>query len=56
MKLSAPTQVSFIIAVVLAVAALLGMLVAIPFVSANAFWVLLAGFVVLALGAMLKDF
>ncbi len=56
MKLTEPKQVTFIISVVLAILALLGMLVSIPFVSANAFWVLLVAFVVLALGVLLKDF
>lgn len=55
MKLSAPTFVTFIIAVVLAVLALLGTLVpSLPFVSTYAFWILLVGFIVLALGVMLK--
>lgn len=55
MKLSAPTYVTFIIAVVLAVIALIGALVkTIPFVSAYAFWILLVGFIVLVLGVMLK--
>ena len=56
MKLSAPTKVSFCIAIVLAVLALIGKFVAIPFVSANAFWFLCAGFVVLCLGCVLKNF
>lgn len=54
MKLSAPTFVTFIIAVVLAVIALIGFLVTIPFVSTYAFWILLVGFIVLVLGVMLK--
>jgi hypothetical protein len=55
MKLSAPTFVTFLIAVALAVIALLGVLVkTIPFVSENAFWILLVGFVVLMLGTMFK--
>lgn len=55
MKLSAPTFLTFIIAVVLAVLALLGVLIpSLPFVSTYAFWILLVGFIVLALGVMLK--
>lgn len=53
MRLNAPKQVTFIIAAVLAVVAVLSVFVVIPFVSAHAFWVLLAGFVVLALGNLL---
>jgi len=54
MNLNAPSQTLFIIAVILAVLALLGMLVPIPFVSAYAFWVLLLGFIVLAAGVLMK--
>lgn len=55
MNLNAPTQIIFIIAVVLAVLALLGALVSIPFVSAYAFWILLIGFIVLAGGVLMKN-
>ena len=54
MNLNAPSQTLFIIAVILAVLALLGVLVAIPFVSAYAFWILLLGFIVLAAGVLMK--
>ena len=54
MTLNAPKQIVFIIAVVLAVLALLGYFVAIPFVSAYAFWILLVGFIVLAGGVMMR--
>jgi hypothetical protein len=58
MNLSAPTQLVFLIAVVIAVvAALAGFgIVAIPWVSANALLTSLIGFIVLALGCLLKDF
>ncbi|HQV27482.1 MAG TPA: hypothetical protein PLG23_04375 [Thermoflexales bacterium] len=52
-KLSAPKQATFLIAVVLAVLGLLSTLVAIPVLSANSFWLVFVGFVVLALGNML---
>jgi len=55
MDLSAPKQVTYWISVVLAVLGLLGQIVTIPFVSAYAFWFLLVGFVLLALGCFLKD-
>lgn len=54
MTLNAPKQIVFIIAVVLAVLALLGALVALPFISAYAFWILLIGFIVLAGGVVMK--
>jgi hypothetical protein len=54
MQLSAPTQVVFIIAVILAVLAVIGVFVSIPFVSAYAFWFAIVGFVVLAAGCLMK--
>lgn len=56
MKLSAPKNVTFLVAVVLAVLGVLGALFTITFLTANAFWFVLAGFVVLALGNLLKGF
>ena len=53
MNLNAPKQVTFIVAVVLAVVALLSVFVAIPFITANAFLLMTAGFVVLAAGNLL---
>jgi hypothetical protein len=55
MDLSAPKQVTFWVAVILAVLGLLGALVKIPLVSTYAFWFLLVGFVVLALGSFMKN-
>lgn len=54
MKLSAPTQPIFLVSVILAALALLSTVIAIPFVSGHAFFFLLVGFVILALGNMLK--
>ncbi len=55
MNLSAPTKPVFLISLVLAVLALLAALgISVPVVSGNALWVALAGYVVLALGNMLK--
>lgn len=50
MKLSAPKQATFWIAVILAIVALLGQL-AIAALAPFAFWILLVAFVLLALGA-----
>jgi len=54
MKLSAPKNVTFLVAVVLAVLGVLGALVSIPLVSANGFLFVVVGFVLLALGTLLK--
>jgi hypothetical protein len=54
MQLSAPTQVVFIISLILVVLALLGYFLAIPFVTAYAFWLAIIGYIVLAAGCLLK--
>lgn len=56
MKLSAPKMYTFWIAVVLALLALLGAFVDIPFVSENGFWILFVGFLVLAAGNFFEGF
>jgi hypothetical protein len=56
MKLTPPKQSTFWIALILAVLGLLSTFVAIPFVSANAFWFVLLGYVVLAAGNYVKGF
>jgi membrane protein YdbS with pleckstrin-like domain len=55
MKLSAPKTVTWWIAVILGVLGILGNFVTLPFVSANAFWFVAIGFVLLALATFLKD-
>lgn len=54
MTLSAPTQMMFIIAVVVAIIAVIGYFVSIPFVSAYAFWILVVAFVVLAGACLMR--
>jgi hypothetical protein len=54
MTLSAPTMPVFIISVVLAVLALVGHFVSIPFVTLYQFWVALAAYVVLFIGCVMK--
>lgn len=54
MKLTPPKAVTFWIAVVLGLLAFLGTLVAIPFVSANAFWVMFVAWALLVLGLLVK--
>jgi uncharacterized membrane protein YccC len=54
MKLSRPKESTFIVAVILAVVALLGMVATIPFATPYAFWILLIAFVLLAFGNLYK--
>ena len=54
MRLNAPTKNFWWISVILAVIGVLGYFVAIPFVTANVFWFVTIGFVVLALSTVLK--
>lgn len=55
MRLSAPTQAIFIVALILAVLALIGQFVpTVPYVSAYKFWLAIAGYAVLAAGCLLK--
>ena len=55
LNLSAPTQLIFIIAVVLAVIALIGYFVpTIAIIGTYAFWIMTAAFVVLAAGVLFR--
>lgn len=54
MKLSAPTNAVWGVATALGVVGIIANFVSIPFVSAYAFWFLLAGFAILALSCLLK--
>lgn len=54
-RLSAPHETTWWIAVILGVLGILGTLTTLPFVSANAFWFVAAGFVLLALATLFKD-
>jgi hypothetical protein len=57
MKLSAPSQVVFIISLVLAVIGVLPLLgVALPAVSFSTAWILVLAYVVLAAGVLLRKF
>jgi hypothetical protein len=55
MKLSAPKQITFWIAVVIAVLGVISKLVVIPVLSGFAGWLLLLAFVVLALGNLIES-
>ena len=54
MKFTPPKQITFWIAVVLAVLGLIASLVTIPVLSGIAFWLVLAGFILLALSLLIK--
>ena len=54
MNLSAPTMPIFLISVVLAILAVVGILTPLPFVSANAFWVAIVAYIVLLVGNVAK--
>jgi hypothetical protein len=55
MKLNAPTQLIFVIALVLAVAALIGFLApSIAIIGVYSFWIMTVAFVVLAAGVMFR--
>ena len=54
MKLSAPKQITFWVAVVIAVLGAIAKLVAIPVLSGFPGWLLLIAFVVLALGNLIE--
>lgn len=56
MKLSAPKNTTFWVATVLAALGLVSKFVTLPFVSANAFWFVVVGFVVLWAGNYFKGF
>lgn len=55
MSLNAPKQVTFIVAVALAVLGLLGLIVQLGFVTGMAPWLIVLGFVVLAMGCLLPN-
>ncbi|MBN2386721.1 MAG: hypothetical protein JXB85_06835 [Anaerolineales bacterium] len=54
MKLTPPTKLVFWITVALAVIGLVAFFVTIPFLSAIAFWLVLAAYVLLVLALLLK--
>lgn len=56
MKLSKPKNITFLIALILGVLAIIGNFVAIPVISAYAFFILAVGFILLVLGVLVKGF
>ncbi len=54
MKLNAPSQVAWLIAVIVGALGILATLVRIPSVTPYAFWLVAAGFIILALATVLR--
>ncbi|MDD5467079.1 MAG: hypothetical protein PHS96_04675 [Anaerolineales bacterium] len=54
MKLSAPKQVTFWIAVIVGVLGILAGLITIPGLSGFAFWLVVIGFIILAFGNLME--
>jgi uncharacterized membrane protein HdeD (DUF308 family) len=54
MKLTPPKVITFWIAVILGVLGVLGTFMTIPFVSANSFWFVFVGWLLLVLGLLVK--
>jgi hypothetical protein len=56
MRLTPPKKIVFWISLILAVVGLVAYFVTIPFLSGIAFWLVLVGYVLLALGNTVKGF
>jgi hypothetical protein len=54
MKLNAPTMIVFLVSLVLAVLALIGAVASVRFLSHYGVWIALLGYVVLAVGTVMK--
>ncbi len=54
MKLSPPKVTTFVVSVIIALIAIIGMTADIPFVSDNTFWVMAIAYVVLGVGCLFK--
>jgi uncharacterized membrane protein len=54
MKLSAPKTMTFWIGVLVGLLGFLGVIFKIPVLTANAYWFTFVGFVILALGSLVK--
>ena len=54
MNISAPKQITFWIAVIVALIGVLASLVTIPVLSPLAFWIVVLGFIILALGNLME--
>ena len=55
MKLSAPKNVTFYVALALGVLGFLGFIIQLGFLTTNAFWLVFVGFVVLAVSVLMPN-
>jgi len=55
MKLSAPKNVTFYVALVLGVLGFLGYIIQLPLITSMAFWLVFFGFVVLVVAVLMPD-
>ena len=56
MKLTPPKKIVFIISLILVIISLVSKFITIPFVTEYQYWIMLIGYVLLALGIVLKGF
>jgi hypothetical protein len=56
MSLSPPTTVVFVVSIILAVLAIIGAFVPIPFITEHGFWVAVVAYVILACGNIFRGF
>ncbi len=54
MRLNAPKQAVWLVSVILGVLGIIGQFTTIAFVTANAFWLVTVGFIILAASTVLK--
>jgi hypothetical protein len=54
MKLNAPKKITWLISLIIGILGIVAYFVAIPVLSVYAFWIVVAGFVLLVLGTFLK--
>ena len=54
MRMNAPKSTVWLIATIIGVLGIVGKFVAIPVISANAFWLVAVGFIILCLSTVLK--
>lgn len=55
LRLNAPTKPVFLISLAIAIVAVAGYFVLIPFVTVNGFWIAIAAYVVLAVACAMKN-
>jgi len=56
MSLSPPTTIVFVISIILALLAIIGNYVAIPFITEHGFWVAIVAYIILACGNIFRGF